>query len=117
MIVSAFIIAALWLGCSDKNDILAPDNVLSGTVSNNSGITGSVIVEIQYNLRDVADENGRWAISVHDDYYVDSLYAYVDADGDDKYDQGEPYGYYGSGSAKGFLVKNMDVGNLNFTIP
>ena len=121
LLIALIIFMTLHLACSDKNDILAPDNVLSGTVTNNSGVSGTVFVEIQYNLRDVADGNGRWAISVHDDYYVDSLYAYVDVNDDDNYDPGEPFGFYhyaGDNTvAKGFLVRNMDISNLNFSIP
>ncbi len=122
LIMALVILMTFLLACSeDEKDFLVPDNVLSGTVTNNSGITGTIYVEIQYNLRDVADGSGRWAISVHDDYYVDSLYAYVDVNGDDNYDSGEPFGFYHAAgeysTAKGFLVRNMDVSNLDFSIP
>ncbi|MBN1885077.1 MAG: hypothetical protein JW876_06100 [Candidatus Krumholzibacteriota bacterium] len=117
LIVSTMILSA----CGDENDILEPGNVLSGTVTDNSGMSGTVIVEIDYNIRDIADEDGRWAISVRDFFYVDSLYAYVDVDGDGGYDQGEPFGFYHSADddtrAKAFTVRNTDVGNLDFSIP
>ena len=81
--------AVILTACSEENDILDLDKVLSGNVSNNSGITGTVIVEIEHNLRDIADPSGNWAISVHSEYFVDSLYAWVDVDGDKAYDPGE----------------------------
>ncbi|HER43420.1 MAG TPA: hypothetical protein ENO08_03065, partial [Candidatus Eisenbacteria bacterium] len=73
------LVLLLWFSsCEDSEDPLALTISVSGTVTNNSGHSGTVIVEIDYNKRDIADAEGRYSIPLHKDYYIDSLYAYVD---------------------------------------
>jgi hypothetical protein len=100
-------------GCGDEESPLTTDITVSGTVTNNSGESGKIIVEIDYYLRDMANLKGEYAINVHRDFYVDSLYAWVDLNLDNKYNSGEPHGVYPTK----FQVRNMNVTNLNFTIP
>lgn len=120
MLFGLVLVSILVFACEKKEDPLALDVTLSGKVTNLSGSKGAIIVEIDHNLRDIADSEGRWAFKVHEDYYVDSLYSWVDTDGNGAYTSGEPYGFYHSESnpsrAKAFLVRNTDVTNLNITI-
>jgi hypothetical protein len=91
---------------------LAPSVILSGTVTNNSGVDGAIIVEIDHNLRDTADVLGYFTIIVHKDFIVDSLYAWVDENANSFYDAGEPSGAY----PQSFHVRNSNIANLNFAI-
>ena len=115
-----FAIVSMFVSC-EEDDPLAPNVALRGRVTNNSGATGAVVVEIDYYLRDTADVAGNFEIKVHQDLLVDSLYAWVDKDGNEKYTNGEPYGFYHSQSAPSralaFHVRDQDVSNLNFDIP
>jgi hypothetical protein len=105
---------AVDLTSCDEDDPLAPNVALTGKVTNNSGVTGPIIVEVNSpNLRDVADAEGRYEIRVHRDFYVDSLYAWVDNDGNGQFTNGEPHGFYGRCP---FQVRDIDVVNLNFGI-
>jgi hypothetical protein len=99
--------------CSEEDDPLAPQVVLSGTVINVSGVEGAVIVEIDNNLRDVADVQGHFTILVQKDLLVDSLYAWVDENANAFFDAGEPHGAY----PNSFHVGNSNIGNLDFVIP
>ena len=64
----------LWVfSCEGSDDPLALTISVSGNVTNNSGYSGTVIVEIDYNKRDIADGEGRYSIPLHKDYYIDSL--------------------------------------------
>jgi len=118
-----FIFIVLWIGVTgcEKDDPLAPEITLSGKVTNSSGQSGPVIVEIEHYLRDTADSEGRFEIRVHQDFFVDSLYAWVDGDGDGRYTRGEPYGFYhgqdNPARARMFQVRDYDISNLNFSIP
>ncbi|UCH84146.1 MAG: hypothetical protein JSW50_00200 [Candidatus Latescibacterota bacterium] len=107
-------------GC-EKDDPLEPNVTLSGQVTNSSGQTGTVIVEIDYYLRDTTDPQGRFEIQVHRDFFVDSLYAWVDCDGDGRCTHDEPHGFYhGKGDslrARSFQVRDYDISGLNFDIP
>jgi hypothetical protein len=107
------LISALVCSCGDEDDPLAPEVLLSGTVTNNSGVAGTIIVEIDRNLRDVADVQGHFVIRVHKDFLVDSLYAWVDENANSSFDAGEPNGAYPSS----FHVRSSNIGNLNFSIP
>jgi len=121
LIAGAVAACALAASCGSDDDPLSPTVALSGQVSNLSGETGAIIVEIRHDLRNRADNGGRWMIFVHKDFYVDSLYAWVDANGNGLYDGGEAYGFYHSqnepNKALSFRVRNTNVPQLNFTIP
>jgi hypothetical protein len=116
------LLAALLVGCGEDEDKspLTRNLSLSGKVTNKTPASGSLIVEIDYNLKDVADGEGHWAIPVHQDFLVDSLYAYVDSDGNGSWSNGEPFGFYHSDAqpnrAKSVHVRNSDVPNLDITI-
>ncbi|MDD4857475.1 MAG: hypothetical protein PHD74_05130 [Candidatus Krumholzibacteria bacterium] len=107
-------------GC-EKEDTLAPNISISGTVTDNSGYAGTIIVEIDYNRRDIANSAGQYSIAIHTDFYVDSLYAWVDRDGNSAYTAGEPFGFYHSSTeldrAKSIHARDSDIGNINFSIP
>lgn len=111
--ITLLLVCAFICACSEEDDPLAPSVILSGTVTNNSGVEGQIIVEIDHNLRDVADVLGYFTIIVHKDFIVDSLYAWVDENANSFYDAGEPSGAYPSS----FHVRNSNIANLNFTIP
>ena len=111
--VTMLLICVLVCSCGDEDDPLAPDIVLSGTVTNNSGTAGTIIVEIDHSKRDVADVLGHFVIRVHNDFLVDSLYAWVDENSNSFFDAGEPHGAYPTS----FHVRSSNVGNLNFSIP
>lgn len=113
---TAFILllaCSLIFACSDDDDPVGKNVILSGTVTNSSGIDGSIIVEIDQNFRDVADVLGHFTFVVQQDYLVDSLYAWVDENANAFYDAGEPFGFYPSS----FHVGNSNIANLDFTIP
>jgi hypothetical protein len=112
----------LWLsGCEDKEDPLALTISVSGTVTNNSGYSGTVIVEVDHNIRDVADSEGYYSIPLHNDYYIDSLYAYVDLNQNNAFTVGEPYGFFHyqdePSLAQPIHVRSSNVTNITFTIP
>ena len=100
-------------GCEDEESPLTTEITISGTVTNNSSESGKIIVEIDYYLRDAANLQGEYEINVHRDFYVDSLYAWVDVNLDSKCNNGEPHGAYPSA----FQVRNMNVTNVDFSIP
>jgi len=108
-------------GCDKKEDLLSPSISVSGKVTNNSGSAGTIIVEIEYNLRDMADTEGQYSIGIHKDFYVDSLYAWVDRDGNNIYTQDEPFGFYRSSAeplrAKPIHARSTNIGNIDFSIP
>lgn len=111
--VTMLLVCALVCSCGDEDDPLAPNILLSGTVTNNSGVAGTIIVEIDHNLRDVADVLGHFVIQVHQDFLVDSLYAWVDENSNSFFDAGEPFGEYPTS----FHVGSSSMGNLDFSIP
>lgn len=120
------VILALWVGlyasCSeDTEDPFALSITVSGTVTNNSGIDGAVIVEIDYDKRDAADPEGDYSIGIRKDYYIDSLYAWVDQDANNRYTPGEPLGFYHSvedpARAKPIHARNTNISGIDFTIP
>jgi hypothetical protein len=108
-------------GCEDKEDVLSPSISVSGRVTNNSGYAGTIVVEIDHNLRDRADTGGQYSIGIHKDFYIDSLYAWVDRDGNDIYTQGEPFGFYHSSAephrAKAIHARGTNIVNIDFSIP
>jgi len=112
---------ALAASCGSDDNPLSPTVALSGQVTNLSGESGKIIVEIRHDLRNRADNGGRWIIFVHEDFYVDSLYAWVDADANGLYDGGEAFGFYHSApkptEALSFHVRNANIPQLNFSIP
>jgi hypothetical protein len=119
---SVLLMAALFShGCEKKETLLSPSISVSGTVANNSGYTGTIVVEIEHNLRDIADSEGHYSIGIHQDFYIDSLYAWVDRDGNGLYTQGEPFGFYYSTAephqAKAIHARDADIGNVDFSIP
>jgi hypothetical protein len=116
------LLLGILLSCSDDTeDPFTPSISVSGTVTNNSGVGGTIIVEIDYNRRDLADPDGKYSIGITKEYYIDSLYAWVDQDENDRYTAGEPLGFYHSVSeperAKPIHARNYDITNINFTIP
>jgi hypothetical protein len=117
----ALLFAVLFGSCGEDKDPLAPSVSVSGTVTNNSGHSGTIIVEITHNARDIADTSGAYSIAVHKDYYVDSLYAWVDLDGSGTYTAGEPFGFYHSiaypTDAKSFHVRSSNIIGIDFSIP
>jgi hypothetical protein len=112
MLLSA-ILAISVLSCEDEEAPLTTEITISGKVSNISSEAGKIIVEFDNYLRDVADLQGNFVINVHRDTYVDSLYAWVDVNLDNRYTAGEPLGAYPSG----FQINNTNVTDLDFTIP
>ena len=108
-------------GCGEGDDALAPNISVSGTVTNASGYSGTIIVEISRSLRDVASAGGQYSIAIHRDFYIDSLYSWVDRDGNNAYTQGEPFGFYHSSGdpdhAKPIHARDQNVGHVNFSIP
>lgn len=122
LVVVLFLSILTFLTACEKNeDVFTPNVLISGTVTNNSGINGTIFVEIQYNMRDIADSNGKYAIKVYRDYLVDSLYAYVDSNGSETYTPGEHFGFYHNPAdpdhAVSIHVRSSDVKNINFAIP
>ncbi len=119
-LTAGLVTALLWIGCSEETDPLARTVGVSGKVTNSSAQSGTIIVQIQYNLRDVADSEGRYTIMVHRDFYIDSLYAYVDVNGNGQFDQTERYGFYRSGPnaihATPIHVRSSDINNIDITI-
>jgi hypothetical protein len=116
--------AALWVilaSCGEESDPLEPDVAISGRVTNLSGDTGEIYVEISPSKRTKASPAGLYVIQVHRDFYVDSLYAYVDVGANDQYDPGEPYGFLHSSSnptvALPIHVRDQPVPNVNIEIP
>jgi hypothetical protein len=107
--------------CGEENDPLATDIVLSGKVTNNSGQSGTVIVEIDHNKRDIADAEGFYAIPLRANFLVDSLYAFADKNKNGVYTSGELFGFYKSSQnstrAQKIHVRTSDVRNVNFSIP
>ncbi|MCX5753108.1 MAG: hypothetical protein NTW97_05610 [Candidatus Krumholzibacteria bacterium] len=116
-----FLAALVFIGCDKKEDVLAPSIAVSGKVTNNSGQAGTIFVEIDHNLRDIADAGGLYSIGIHKDFYIDSLYAWVDKDGNSAYTAGEPFGFYHSSAdplrAKAMQARSTNIGNINFSIP
>lgn len=119
--ISLITVAIGLMSCGEESDPLAPNVALAGKVTNNSGASGAVIVEIDSYLRCVANGTGGYQINIHRDFYVDSLYAWVDKDGNGKYNAGEPFGFYrvanNPSCARSFQVRDSDITNLNFSIP
>ena len=109
------------VSCAEEDDPLALSVAIRGIVTNNSGVAGAIIVEIDHNMWSGANSEGHYEIMVRRDFYVDSLYAWVDKDGDKRYTRGEPNGFYHSkdtpGRAKSFQVRDTAVSNVNFEIP
>ena len=119
--IVAMVLVLILVGGCEEDDPLEPNVSLGGRVANNSGVAGSIIVEVDSYLRCVADAAGRDEMKTHRDFYVDSLYAWVDKDGNGKYDAGEPFGFYAMTSdsrrAQSFQIRDVDITNLNFSIP
>jgi hypothetical protein len=113
--------AAVLMSCSEENDLLEPSIAISGRVTDNSGQSGDVYVEVSRSKRTKVNPNGSYVLPVHKDYYIDSLYAYVDVSGNQQYDQNEPYGFLHSSSnhalAQPIHVRDQSVPNVNIEIP
>jgi hypothetical protein len=118
--LSLTVSAAILVSCSE-DDPLEPSVSVSGRVTNDSGETGNIWVEITRNKRVKATPAGNYVLPVHKDFYVDSLYAYVDVSANNQYDQGEPYGFYHSSGApdvaRPIHLRSQSVPNVNITIP
>jgi hypothetical protein len=118
--LATLLILVLSCSCAKEDNPLEPNVVLSGKVTNSSGASGTIIVEIEYYIRDTADSQGYYALKVHADFFVDSLYAWVDKDGNGKYTKGEPFGFYHSQHdsvhANSFHVRNNDISGLDIDI-
>ncbi|MFH1756110.1 MAG: hypothetical protein ABIA59_10465 [Candidatus Latescibacterota bacterium] len=106
-------LVVLICSCGDEKDPLSVEVSISGKVTNNSGVVGAIIVEIDYYMRDTAEADGDYSINVHKDLFVDTLYAWVDVNRNASHDPGEPAGSYGTP----FQVRGSNIGNVDFTIP
>jgi hypothetical protein len=113
--------AVLFNGCGKKEDVLAPSISVSGRVTNSSGQAGTIVVEIDHNLRDIADAGGQYSIGIHKDFFIDSLYAWVDLDGNGAYTVDEPFGFLHSSAnpqrAMTMHARSTNIGNIDFSIP
>jgi hypothetical protein len=119
--LSFSIAALLMVGCGKDEKPFEPSITISGTVTNNSGVSGTIVVEIDYNRRDVANSRGEYSIKIAKDYYIDSLYAWVDQDKNNRYSPGEPFGFYRSQSeplrARPIHARGYDIANIDFAVP
>ena len=119
--ICILVVITIFCGCEEEDELLTLTISVSGTVTNNSGQSGTIIVEIDYNIRDFADGEGHYSIPLHKDYYIDSLYAYVDLDGNKAFSVGEPYGFFHHedepNCAQPIHLRSSSLTNINFTIP
>ena len=115
------VLPVILASCSEKDDPLEPSISISGRVTNNSGESGTVYVEVTRTKKAQATPAGYYLLPVTKDFYVDSLYAYVDVSGNAQCDQYEPYGFLHSSSDPGVAlpihVRDQSVPNVNIEIP